>query len=184
MPPFPSELTYYSLLQYSPRAQNEESAKSRDVLSGIKNDGSLGSTRVIALAAKRARETLPVYPFLKTCLGSHVALVPMPRSTLQKSGALWPAHRICQALLQEGLGREILPCLRRSKPVQKAALAAPGQRPEPEDHYNSISVSVDLIQRPTEITVIDDVITRGSSFVGIFPHLKQTFPGVPIHFFG
>jgi orotate phosphoribosyltransferase-like protein len=36
---------------------------------------------------------------------------------------------------------------------------------------------------PESITVVDDVITRGSSFVGAYPRLRSAFPGIPIHCF-
>jgi hypothetical protein len=107
----------------------------------------------------------------------------MPRSSLQKPGALWPSLVICEALKAEGLGREIDPCLKRTKPVQKAATAGPGERPDPIDHYNTVVVERDSLLIPEKITVVDDVITRGSSFVGVIPRIEDAFPGVPISCF-
>ena len=37
--------------------------------------------------------------------------------------------------------------------------------------------------RPRAITLVDDVVTRGSSFVGLMPHLEDAFPGIAIRCF-
>ncbi|NCA72642.1 MAG: hypothetical protein EOM91_21820 [Sphingobacteriia bacterium] len=31
--------------------------------------------------------------------------------------------------------------------------------------------------------LVDDIVTRGSSFVGVLPHLAAAFPDTPIHCF-
>ncbi|MEY6431169.1 hypothetical protein ABC977_01970 [Thioalkalicoccus limnaeus] len=107
----------------------------------------------------------------------------MPRSSLQKPGALWPSLAICLALKAEGLGAGIEPCLRRRSPVGKAATAGPGGRPDPIDHDGSVVVERDSPFSPERITIVDDVITRGSSFVGVFPRIAEAFPGIPIRCF-
>lgn len=111
-----------------------------------------------------------------------MALVPMPRSSLIKEGSLWPARVICEALQARGIGNTVLPCLSRAEAIGKAALAAPGRRPDPPDHYRTIRVeSVRPLDPPAALVLVDDIVTRGSSFVGVLPHLTATFPGTPIH---
>lgn len=111
-------------------------------------------------------------------------LVPVPRSSLIQPGALWPAERICNALAAEHLGLRVEHCLVRTKGIVKAATAARGGRPGPQEHYDSLAiVRQQLLEVPKSITVVDDVVTRGATFVGCQPHLAAAFPGVPIHYF-
>ena len=182
--PFPSNLAFVSLLQYAPRGTSPVSQASRTVTYKVKTDGFMGSTRVIAHAARRVAEHLRRYPFLQDCFGSDVILVPIPRSSPRRTGFLWPAERICACLLAEGLGRELVRCLERTRPVQRASVAATGQRPNPPDHYDSTRVrSPRPHVNPEQITLVDDVITRGSSFVGIVPRIHEAYPDATVRCF-
>lgn len=179
--PFPSNLAFVSLLQYAPHGTTPLSQTSRTVTYKVKSDGFIGSTRVIAHAARRVAEHLGAYAFLQDCFGPDVTLVPLPRSSPRRAGFLWPAERICAGLFAEGLGREILRCLERTRPIPRASSAAPGQRPNPPDHYASIMVrSTRPRAHPNRITLVDDVITRGSSFVGMVPRIQEAFPDATI----
>jgi len=40
-----------------------------------------------------------------------------------------------------------------------------------------------MLFTPEAITLVDDVITRGSSFVGLVPRVQETFPGIEIRCF-
>ena len=148
-----------------------------------KQDGYVGSVRVLPHAARRVVEHLAAYPFLQTCLGPQITLIPMPRSSLQRPGFLWPAQRICECLLAEGLGHDIEPCLVRRAPLPKASLSAPGQRPNPIDHYHSTTVRRSRGAAPQVITLVDDVVTRGASFIGMYARLQEAYPNVQIHCF-
>jgi hypothetical protein len=182
--PFPSNLAFVSLLQYAPRGTTPMAQTSRTVTYKVKSDGFMGSTRVIAHAARRVAERLDAYPLLQDCFGLDVTFVPIPRSSPRRAGFLWPAERICACLLAEGLGRDILRCLERTQPVQQASSAAAGQRPNPPDHYASITVRSPRPRAyPNRITLVDDVITRGSSFVGMVPHIQEAFPDTTIRCF-
>ncbi|RKT37963.1 hypothetical protein [Thiocapsa rosea] len=184
MSQFPSEVAFGALLQYAVRGQSPLSRRSRDVRTAIKTNGVLGSVAVIAHAAVRAKENLEADGCLSRLLGPDVTLVPMPRSSLIKEGSLWPARVICEALRACGIGDEILPCLSRAEAIGKAAFAASDRRPDPPDHYRTIRVeSVRPLDSPTALVLVDDIVTRGSSFVGVLPHLTATFPGTPIHCF-
>ena len=184
---FPSELPFFSLLQYAPRGRSETSRQSCEIVHAVKTNANWrtqGQTvNIIAHAAKRAKEVLASSDVLAPGLGADVLLIPMPRSSLQKPGALWPPLVICEALKAEGLGADIEPCLRRTVPVGKAATAASGGRPDPADHDNSVVVERDSFFVPKRITIVDDVITRGSSFVGVLPKVAAAFPDVPVSCF-
>lgn len=179
---FPSSLEFASLLQYSPRGTSDVSKQSRVVTYALKQDGVYSKRNVIDYSAEVVEQELASHAFLADYFADDVSLVPVPRSSPQRAEALWPPLRICQALLKRGLVKEVLPCLKRKSPVRKASL--PGlKRPEPADHFNSILLTSQPSPMPARITLVDDVITRGSSFMGIFPHLAAAFPGVPIHCF-
>ncbi|NCA73181.1 MAG: hypothetical protein EOM91_24665 [Sphingobacteriia bacterium] len=143
-----------------------------------------GGFVAIEHTALRVKENLEGGGCLSRFLGPDVTLVPMPRSSLIKEGSLWPARVICEALQGCGIGGSVLPCLRRAEAIGKAALAAPGRRPDPPDHYRTIRVeSMRPLDPPSALVLVDDIVTRGSSFVGVLPHLTATFPGTPIHCF-
>jgi len=181
---FPSKLAFASFLQYAPRARSDPSELSRDVTYAVKQDGLVGKLRIIDFSAQRLSEEIGSHPFLKHYFNESVTLVPIPRSSpLVKPDALWPPLRICQSIMARGLAANILTCLQRSHSVQKSSTAPSGQRPSPRNHYDSVQVAERQLLTPKAITLVDDVITRGSSFVGLIPHLQETFPSVEIRCF-
>lgn len=184
--PFPSKLSYTAFLQYSPRGSSKTSRNSRAFRDAIKNDtyipflrdGKLQNARGIEWIVRNLSREIENFHFIRECLGPETALVPIPRSApLSNKDALWPARRICEALVAAGLGAEVAPLLKRRTAVQKSATAPQGMRPDPEQHYESTVIDNEvpsLITRP--LTLVDDIITRGSSFVGMFRRVAEAFP--------
>jgi hypothetical protein len=184
MAKLPSSLTFASLLQYAPRGQSDPSVRSRDVMYKIKQDGYVGRFRIIDFSAERLAQQIAAYPFLGDYFNSSVTLVPAPRSSPPiRPDALWPSLRICRAILARGLGADVVPCIRRTYAVRKSSTAAAGPRPGPAEHYASARVVRKKRRAPRAITLEDDVITRGSTFVGLVPRLEEAFPGVEIRCF-
>ena len=124
--------------------------------------------------------------------------IPSSRSALDQTsreclsrGAVLDAQDFCgllsasvQACLPKALAARILRCLERTRLVPHASSAAPGQRPNPPDHYASITVrSPRPRAHPNRITLVDDVITRGSSFVGMVPRIQEAFPDASVRCF-
>ena len=182
MTPFPSKLEFASLLQYSPRGTAEISQQSRDVTYAIKQDGVYKNRNMIDFIAEVVQQEFSNHPFLTDYFNSETTLVPIPRSGTRQPDALWPPLRICEALLHRGLARDILPCLERHTPLRRASTG--GTRPNPQQHFDSIrQQSQTTTTPPTQITLVDDVITRGSSLVGMYPHLKAAYLGIPIRCF-
>jgi hypothetical protein len=191
--PFPSKLSYAAFLNYSPRGVSRVSQVSRVFRDAIKNDGYVSitkdgkteSVRGIAVVVARLREALGMHSFLRECLSPQGALVPIPRSApLANKDALWPSRRICEDLVAAGLGAEVTPLLKRQTAVQKAATAPQGKRPGPEEHFESTIIDNEvpaLIERP--LTLVDDIVTRGASFVGMFRRLTEAFPNRKISCF-
>jgi len=191
--PFPSKLSYAAFWRYSPRGTAPVSRNSRGLRDAIKNDSFLQITRegkikivnAIDYSAAAVKAEVVNSRFLNDYLGPDAALVPIPRSApLSDKYALWPSRRICEALVAEGFGAEVVPLLKRKTAVQKAATAPQGMRPDPEKHYESTIIDNEvpmLIQRP--ITLVDDIITRGASFIGMFRRVAEAFPGRKISCF-
>jgi hypothetical protein len=155
----------------------------------IKQDGTFragntGFLNAIDYTTKRLSEVLPNYAFLADYFNDSVTLIPCPRSSLIQPGTLWPAIRICRSILARGLAKNVLPWLQRITPVQKSATAAPGQRPSPDQHYESVEIQRQgSLFSPTSITLVDDVITRGSSLLAFFQRTQEAFPEIPIRSF-
>src|SRR5665213_425350 len=128
---FPSEISYCSYLQYSPRGVSRLSKNSRAFRDVIKNDsllqymqeGKIASLRISDIALGLSRD-MGRYQFLRDCFGPDVELVPVPRSApLSNKDALWPPKRICEELVKVGLGSVVAPLIVRTTMVQKADTA-------------------------------------------------------------
>lgn len=163
MTPFRSEVAFASLVTYCPRGEGAEIRKSQTLMRQLKDNRMLRAESAAAFVSRRLREMSPpaVIPFL----APDVALVPVPRSSLQKRGALWPAFEIAQSLHAQGFGSRVLPCLQRHTAVGKAATASPKDRPRARAHFDSLEV-VAPMDLPASVTLIDDVITRGAQMLG------------------
>jgi hypothetical protein len=87
-------------------------------------------------------------------------------------------------LKTERCGGSVLPRLKRIKPVPKSATAGVGQRPDPDTHYESLDVDQQrVLTAPDLITTINDVITRGATFLAMFQRLTEAFPQAQIQCF-
>lgn len=196
----PSEISFVSLLQYSPRGREELARRSRGIRDAIKRDSYIKirrpndiveSVRAIqrcAIVTKAlVEQSQDRFPFLAQAFGAEAILVPVPSSApLVNKSALWSSMSICKALKAEGLCGDILPILKRIKAVQKSAFARPGERPGPEDHYNSTAV-IGLKELPMfgarRVILVDDFVTRGSTFLGMYRHIETAFPAWEIQCF-
>jgi hypothetical protein len=146
------------------------SKKSRDVCYSMKND----SNSAIAQLVERLHKDFDGTD-LKEVLGPDVTLIPAPRSAPLVDGALWPARRISEELVKRGLGREVLPIVKRSKAVPKSSHAAAGARATVEQHIESLSLD-NLLSNPKRVTIIDDVVTKGRTLLATGTLLEERFP--------
>ncbi len=184
MTPFRSELRFAALVAYCPRGEGQEAANSRRLMLQVKENRivrSPGRTEsAAAFVARRLREMSPA--FVPEFLGPKAVLVPIPRSSLQKRGALWPANEIATALNAEGLGERVLPCLERLKAVPKAATAASKERPKAHAHFDSLKL-LDPLELPSSITLVDDILTRGAQMLGAAWRIWSQRPDVVVRGF-
>ncbi|MBI4959083.1 MAG: hypothetical protein HY915_06280 [Desulfovibrio sp.] len=133
------------------------------------------------LIAKRLKEGLDQISFRDWLQGSAIA-VPVPKSSLAKPGSLWVPLMLAEAMREAGLVSDVVACLKRKTPLKKSATSAPGERSTVFEHYDSIEVEKTLLA-PSEILLIDDIITRGATMLGCANCLQEAFPGVPIRGF-
>jgi len=173
-----SEVEFGTFLVYSPRGKSETSKKSRKNRDNVKQD----KPGFLKTAVDRLKDVLSSAG-LEEFLGPQVTLVPAPRSApLVGKDALWPGLRICEELVKCGLGKEILPCLSRTKKVAKSAFAAPGERAGVQEHLESMEVER-LLVAPVAITVVDDFVTKGATLLAAATLVKDAFPSSAVRVF-
>jgi hypothetical protein len=178
-----SDVQFGAFLAYSPRGQTDISRQSRVVCHRIKGDGPgfAPNERMIDYAVRRLREESP--EVLREILSPDAVLVPMPRSSpLKDKNALWPSRRIAETLVANGFGSRILVAIERATGVAKSAFAARGERPSLLEHLYSLR-AVPALERPSRLVLVDDVVTKGATFLAAAAHVEDAFRGVPLRCF-
>ena len=132
------------------------------------------SSYVASVVSKRLSE-LPFSDFFD----KYTALIPIPGSSQIPKDGLWVPERLATEMVHKGIGYNVFPCLTRKYPIRKSALASPGDRPSPLEHYSSISVN-NAITDFNKVVLIDDVITKGSTLIGAANILHDAFPEIEI----
>ncbi|OLD79062.1 hypothetical protein AUF62_00635 [archaeon 13_1_20CM_52_20] len=157
-----------------------------DVMLALKSDTFAGNPPIlmsewIAKAIQQNMGSLPFAYFFHP----DTILVPVPKSSLMLANTLWVPLRIATALAKRGFGRQVDSCLVRVTAVKKSAWSKPSERPKPREHIASLSVQRRISgPPPTEILLVDDIITRGSTLLGAANRLADAFPGARIRAFG
>lgn len=175
---FVSELKVGSFLIYA-KGHSQASQTARQF---IRYDVKQAREGRIEYVAQRLREFLPGSP-LELMLAAPGLLVPVPGHTPRLSGALWVAERICKALLSEGIGSEAEALIERVTAVPRSSATSSAlNRPDPKLHASTLRVTPRLVA-PTRITVVDDVVTRGSTLIACASLLRAQFPSADIQAF-
>ncbi|HEY7889875.1 MAG TPA: hypothetical protein VIC29_16765 [Steroidobacteraceae bacterium] len=129
--------------------------------------------------------------------GDRVVLVPVPRSA---PGLLedWVGERVAWCLKELGLAVAVMPVLQRRHAVRKSAFAEAGERPSVLEHYASFAAQRAFWKRmppargslackphgnELQLTLIDDVITRGRTMLAAAARLREAFPEAQIRAF-
>ena len=173
-----SELTFGSYLTYTPRGNNT----SRDIMLAIKSESSVGDPPqfISKFVTEKIANQLPNMPF-KGFFSPNTCLIPVPKTTLMQPNTLWVSSKIAQEFSKRKLG-VYCECLKRISPLPKAAFAPQGMRPSAHDHFQSLECQLPL-NKPTEIVLIDDIITRGATLIGCANRIRASLPNASIKAF-
>lgn len=113
----------------------------------------------------------------------NTVLIPAPGSApIRNYSTPWIGERICEAMATAGLGREFLPIARRVTAVAKSAYQASGERPTATVHFESIAVQSEIVA-PSKILLVDDVVTKRSTLLGLASRVHETYPTADIRAF-
>ncbi len=184
------QLDFASLLTYCPRpgevaAELREGARaSRNLVLTLKDGRAFGEPpRTVAAEIVAHLRTNPASAaVLSAFLRPAATLVPVPKSTLLAKGALWVPEQLSQELVRGGFGREVAVLLERTEPIPKAATSVSSERPTALRNYETLRVHRSLAA-PTELLLVDDVVTAGATLLGSASRLLEGYPGVPIRGF-
>lgn len=148
------------------------------------------------LAARVWLETIGHGRFI-TAFGGRVVLVPVPGSA-PAQGSHWVGERLAWCLREVGLAAAVWPVLRRREAVRKSAFAAAGERPSVLEHYASFAVErafsdgapigqcslvSGAVGAGMQLTLVDDVITRGRTLLAAARRVCEAFPGAEVRAF-
>lgn len=180
---FLPSLAYGSFLAYAPRPRDAEGEKSRELCHRIKQDQFFKGRQLIPFAVERLLESRD--RDLHDLLSPNTLLVPAPRSapfSPTQRNVLWVPRRICQELLAKGFGAGVEELIVRKTPVEKSAYMARGQRPTLADHYHSMEIA-SRVATADRITIVDDVITKGTTLLAAATLLAEKYPLAEIRCF-
>lgn len=109
-------------------------------------------------------------------------MVPIPNSSLMRSGTLWVPQRLANALKKKDLGKSVETCIERAIALPKSATSSAPNRPKAAQHFESMLVQK-IFPEPEEILLVDDVVTRGATLLGAANRLAEAFPKAHIRAF-
>lgn len=183
-----SSLEVGTFLVYPSRPHGEMSHRARAAIFGIKNDGRgfVEDEPMIEFVVRRLEETLaedgcPLGRFF----GGDVILVPAPgHAPLKSTGQLWATRRLCEVMAAAGLAKVALPIVKRIETVPSSHMVRAGEaRPTAKLHLDTLAAHPDLVERPTRLLVVDDVLTRGATLLGCASCLREAYPDAEIRGF-
>ena len=120
---------------------------------------------------------------LRAFLSDAGILVPVPKHSLHQSGDSWIAERIAKALQGHGIGESMLPLLRRIQAVSPSSgVGSSSMRPTVTQHRDSLEVDQNLFSSE-KVTLIDDVVTMGSTLLSCAAELREVNPAVQVQAF-
>ena len=136
-----STVEFGSLLTYSPRGTSEPEQQSKTVMLRLKNDEPSSNPPVLMsdLISNTIKARITRLPFAQL-FDDNPILVPVPNSTLMNPQTLWVPRRLANALIRNGLGKEVVEYLRRVQPLPKSATSLAKDRPKAIQHYDSLVV--------------------------------------------
>ena len=169
-------LKFASCYAYSPKGESEVSVRSRQLCARVKG----GSTKWLStyVACVHQEAALGLQGFFN----EHTLLVPIPNEPSSKRSFGWVARRLAVAMKRVGLADDVWDGLRRLSRVERSASAWMWQRPTVKQHYESFAV-IQPARPPSDIVLIDDVVTKGRTLLAAALRMRQAFPTADIRAF-
>ena len=187
----PSVIRFASLLSYVP----ERRWRDRPLTEEQRNVFKMGREYMLALKrdSNQPNGLLPICDSVaKWCadnkklfsgfFSTKTILVPVPGSTLTRPDTLWVPKILADALVEYGLGGATATCLSRVKPIPKSATSRPEDRAAPIQHYETMGARR-MLTEPKNILLVDDLVTRGSTFLGAAWRIAALYPNSRIKAF-
>lgn len=165
---------------YSPKGKSEASVRSRQLCERVKK----GSQNWIRSYVTCLRSEVANKPRLCRFFPQRTLLVPVPNSPLSTStpASGWVARSVALALKEAGLAEDVWIGLRRTLSVEKSAAAWMWERPTVLQHFLSFDLD-EPPRTPTDIVLVDDVITKGRTLLAAAIKLQESFPNATIRGF-
>lgn len=117
----------------------------------------------------------------KGFFGDDCTLVPVPPSSPAKTrDTLWPGLDIANELLTEGLAHDVRKLLVRSRSVARAHEQLAVNRPKFDQLVDSLEWLGDLGADLQRIILVDDVVTRGTTFLSAQAVIHKTHPWLDV----
>ena len=110
-------------------------------------------------------------------------LIPIPSHHPTKPESLWVPKVIADSLKQNGLGCDVVTCLERTGLVQQSSRSASQDRPTVKTHYSTLKIKDRIDMVPQDISLVDDVITRGTTIAAAYIRLAEAYPNARIKAF-
>jgi len=177
MPNSPSELPYCSLLSYASHPGTDEQKKSAAVTKDLKRNRQYPSGGICEFVAKRILKHPAAF---QGFFGAEVIAVPVPSSTRKQPGSLNVPLELARTLKLAGLVGEIEDIVTRVRSLPKSATSDSKARSTAADHFDSVIVAKPLLPASATLLLVDDVVTRGATLMGVAWRLQQAFPGAKI----
>lgn len=169
-----------SWLIYATNATDDAARRVKALILHIKTDSVDSRTREPFVKLAIARATVRLATCDRSVFDGQPMLVPVPGSGLTKPRTVWPAKRVCEELVRQGCGEDVLPLIMRTAAVPKSAGSR--SRPSLEQHVESLTVQRG-ITTPSRLMLVDDVVTSGTTLMACAIKLRLAFPDVPVSSF-
>lgn len=174
-------------MAYSPKELGREGAKSKRFCRAIKR-GQQSKRRPVTISRLVVDHMVSQSDLwgLHQIFSGKCVVVPVPGHAPRKPSSLWVPYDICQDIVNSGIALEIFPCIERHTRVLKSAYARPEDRASVFDHYNSLRITnaaPPISLDGARIVLVDDVVTRGSTFLAAASRISEVYPDHEIKVF-
>ncbi len=173
------QLKYGSYCNYSPRGVSELSKQSQRLCNRVKRNTPPDTYQKASKHLAENSEAGSLHEFLNP----ESILVPVPSSSpLNEPKSFWSSRDLAKAMVEAGLGKEVVIALERIKAVPKSAFAQHGERPSVQNHVESLKV-VTSLPEGASVVLIDDVITKGATLFACGSLLAKSVRRLTLHAF-